>query len=117
MKKIKITTFAILVVMTVAVLTACSSKDPAMDKNTNPSPSKSTSGTNQGTMNESGESSTGNAGTNESGTGSRSTQGNRDGADEESSTGVIGGMIDDVENGVDDMMSGRDTSTGSNENK
>ena len=113
MKKIKITTFAILVVMTVAVLTACSSKDPAMDQTTN----QSTSGTNQGTMNESGESSTGNAGTNESGTGSRSTQGNRDGADEESSTGVIGGMIDDVENGVDDMMSGRDASTGSNENK
>ena len=113
MKKIKITTFAILVVMTVAVLTACSSKDPAMDQTTNPSTSQSTSGTNQGTMNESGESSTGNAGTNESGTGSRSTQGNRDG----SSTGVIGGMIDDVENGVDDMMSGRDASTGSNENK
>ena len=112
MKKIKITTFAILVVMTVAVLTACSSKDPAMDQTTNPSTSQSTSGTNQGTMNESGD-----AGTNESGTGSRSTQGNRDGADEESSTGVIGGMIDDVENGGDDMMIGRDTSTGSNENK
>ena len=59
MKKIKITTFAILVVMTVAVLTACSSKDPAMDQTTNPSTSQSTSGTNQGTMNESGESSTG----------------------------------------------------------
>lgn len=109
MKKIKVCTFAILFLMTMAVLTACSRKDSGMNQTTSPSGTQSTSGTNQGGMNESGTGSTnGSTGTQESTSGS--TQGNKK-ADEESSTGVIGGMIDDAEDGVDDMLNGRDAST------
>lgn len=119
MKKIKICTFAILLMMTMAVLTACSTKDSGTNETMNPSTSQSTSGTNQGTMNESGSDTAGNGstGTKESSASKGSGQTNRDGADEESSTGVIGGMIDDVEDGVDDMLNGSDSSSKSNENK
>ena len=104
MRKIKICTAVILMVMTMAVLAACSTKDSDMNQTANPSTTQSTSGTNQNGMNESGAKTT--TGSSESGTGSSSSRGDRNGADEESSTGVIGGMIDDVEEGVDDMLDG-----------
>ena len=53
MKKIRFSAFAILLVMTVTVLVACSTKDPGTDQTMNPSSTQSTSGTNQGSMNES----------------------------------------------------------------
>lgn len=108
MKKIRFSAFAILLVMTVTLLAACSTKDPGTDQTMNPSSTQSTSGTNQGSMNES---ATNGQRTDETSTGSRN------GADEESSTGVIGGMIDDVEDGVDDMLDGGDGATRGNENK
>ena len=96
MRKIKICTAAILMVMTMAVLAACSTKDSDMNQTANPSTTQSTSGTNQNGMNESGAKTT--TGSSESGTGSSSSRGDRN--------GVIGGMIDDVEEGVDDMLDG-----------
>jgi len=60
---------------------------------------------------------TGNAGTQESSSGSNSSGESQNGVDEESSTGVIGGMMEDVENGMDDMLNGKDDSTAADESK
>lgn len=130
MKRIKICTFAILLILSMTVPAACSRKDSGTNQGTSPSGTQSTSGTNQGGSNESGagnsgtdsatdntRGNTGNSGSQESSSGSNSAGGNRNGADQESSTGVIGGMIDDVEEGVDDMFNGKDASTTAEENR
>lgn len=122
MKKMNICTFAILLIMTMAVLTACGRKDSGTNQTTNPSSSQSTSGANQGSMNESGTTNggtdngnRGNSQMQESTSAGSSSQGGK--ADEESSTGVIGGMVDDLEDGVDDILNGTETSRGTNESK
>ncbi|MCI9147897.1 MAG: hypothetical protein HFG73_06480 [Hungatella sp.] len=112
MKKIKTCTIAILIVMTMAVMAACSRKDSDMNQTTGPSATQSTSKSSQGGMNESSTGSSSSTGTTQDST----ARGDRDGADEES-TGVIGGMIDDVEDGVDDMLNGDGASTKDQENK
>lgn len=124
MKKIKICTFAILFIMSMTVLAACGRKDSGTNQST--SPSSSSSGTGQGSESSAGGSgtnsgtdstngNTGNAGTQESGSGNGASQGS--GSEEESSTGVIGGMMDDVEEGMDDMLSGSKGSTETDESK
>lgn len=91
MKTIKLSVFAMLLAMMVFGLTACGRNDNAGQNSTsgstNPSTTQSVTTT----------------GESDSQTESTSTN---DDVRNESSTGVIGGMIDDVESGVDDMLDG-----------
>ncbi|MCI8660649.1 MAG: hypothetical protein HFG57_11695 [Lachnospiraceae bacterium] len=105
MKKMKISALLLLVLMTVCGVTACGN-------NNDTTSGSSTSQTNQTSSAASTESS-GSTGISESSAnGSRATSG----SGEESSTGVIGGLIDDVEQGVEDLT-GNDASRASDESK
>lgn len=117
MKMIRMSILFLLVVLSLFCLTACGS-------NTDNSPTKaSTTQATSGSQAESGSTgmseSTGNGGSNASGnagtTGSTGTKASGE-AGQEESTGVFGGLMDDVEKGVDDLT-GDDTSRASDESK
>lgn len=110
MKKIRICMFTILLTMSMLALTACSSDNNSGRSNNSSGTTQSTTATGSG----SGETTTGTT----NGTGSSNgTNGRTNNNQEESSTGVIGGMMDDVERGVDDMIDGSDASNASEERR
>lgn len=91
MKTIKLSVFGFLLAMMVFTLTACGGNDNAGNNSTsgttNPATTQAVTTTGE----------------------SDSQAGNTSGMDDnmdESSTGVIGGMMDDVERGVDDVLDG-----------
>lgn len=105
MKKIRICFLGVLLAMTLFALTACGRDDNAQNNS-------NAGGSNTTTQSTSG-GDTGNSTTESSGTGSGTTGNGTSGnnsSTQESSTGVIDGMIDDVEQGVNDML-GDDTET------
>lgn len=84
MKKIKVSALGILLAMMLLALTACSRND-TMENSTSATDSQTTTQT--------------------------TTPGTTDSSMYESSTGVIGGMMDDVQNGVNDVMDGTERAT------
>lgn len=92
MKRIKPYVFAVLVLMTVMCLSACGSNKNAGNESTGGSSSAAETTTSM-------ESSSSSSSSSESGS---ETSRNAD-EDSEESTGVIDGMINDVEKGVDDI--------------
>lgn len=90
MKKIKLSVFGMLLAMMVFALTACGRDDTGMDSTSgamNPTTTQAvTTPRESDTM--------------------MGTDSGMDNNREEGSTGVIGGMIDDVERGVDDVLDG-----------
>lgn len=88
MKKIKVCVFGMLFAMAVFSLTACGNRDNATDNTTSAAGTQTTT---QGVT------------TDTDDRGMNGTNGTN-----ESSTGVIDGMVDDVERGIDDVMDGTD---------
>ncbi len=103
MKKIKICMSVILFAMAVCILSACSNKES--DKNQTTSPA----GTTQSTTAAGG--STGGSGNN----GTNGTSGSQD--EEESGTGVLDDMAEDLEEGADDAMNGPGVTSASDESR
>lgn len=93
MKKIKISMLGLMFLLSVAMMTGCRNRDN-MNTTQPVSPSAGTSSMQESTSME--ENTSGNAG---------------DGSWAEESTGVLDGMMDDVERGAEDLMDG--TSAGS----
>lgn len=91
MKKIKVCVLGVLFAMTVFALTACGNRDNAADNTTSAAQNQTTQSTTQSVTTDSDD--RGMNGTNES------------------STGVIGGIVDDVERGVNDIVDGTEQSS------
>ncbi len=122
MKKIKLCLFTVMLMMSVSALTACGGKSNTSDNGSQSSVQQSSSaggsGESSGQNQTSGGSDNSNSaggtnngtgnGSNGGGTGSKNggTSNNGNDTENESSTGVIDGLIDDAESGADDMMDG-----------
>ena len=94
MKKIKLYVFGMLLAMAVFAMAGCSNKDNNTNNTTSAAGTQTT--TTQGVT---------------TGAGESSGMGTDDNTNSESSTGVIGGIVDDVERGVNDVVDGTDTTT------
>ena len=112
MKKIKRCMCAIMFAMAVWILAACSMES---DKNQTTSPAGTTQSTTSAGTGETG--TNGTSGTSGTGTGSRETTDRYDRDEEESSTGVLNGMADDLEEGVDDVLNGPGVTSASDETR
>lgn len=91
MKKIKVCVLGMLFAMAVFALTACGNRGNAADNTTSAAQNQTTQPTTQSVTKDS------------DGMGMNGTN--------ESSTGVIGGIVDDVERGVNDVMDGTEQTT------
>ena len=98
MKKIKVYVFGLLLAMAVFAMTGCSNKDNNANNTTSAAGTQTTT---QGVTTGAGES---------SGMGTNDNSGTND-TNSESSTGVIGGIVDDVERGVNDVVDGTSATT------
>ena len=102
MKKMKMSVLFLLALLSVFCLAACGSNTNGSTTGTSSSASQSSSSTAQestsGGSGNAGTGSTGSSGTNASGA-----------AKEESSSGVLDGLMEDVEQGVDDLTGDRDS--------
>lgn len=97
MKKIKVCVFGMLLAMAVFAMTGCSNGDKNANNTTSAAGTQTTT---QGVT---------------TGAGESSGMGTDDTTDSESSTGVIGGIVDDVERGVNDVVDGTEGTTHSSD--
>lgn len=103
MKKIKVCVLGMMFAMAVFALTACGNRDNATNNTTSAAGTQTTT---QGvTTDIDDRGMNGTNGTNET-NGTNNTNGTN-----ESSTGVIGGIVDDVERGVNDVVDGTEKTT------
>ena len=113
MKKIKICMSVILFAMAVCILSACSNKES--DKNQTTSPAGTTPSTTAAGGSTGGSGNNGTNGTSGTGGTGSETSGSQD--EEESGTGVLDDMAEDLEEGADDVMNGPGVTSASDESR
>lgn len=121
MKKIKFCTFALVFLLAMATLTACKKKDLGAGQGANPPAAQSTSGAGQGSTGTTSGSGSADATTaagegSSTGASGNSVKGSKNGAAKEG-RGVLGGMMEDAQKGVNDMINGNGASAGTDAGK